>query len=103
VIANTLIAEMGSSMLVRNAMMVVFLMEMVAHHSVKASVETEELMEENNVITDIPLTTKDFPMDVDLDVSLISVETELEILVKLVITEPQTLMLTEMLAEATVF
>jgi len=79
------------------------LMEMVAHHSVKASVETEELMEENNVITEIPLTTKDFPMDVDLDVSLISVETELEILVKLVITEPQTLMLTEMLAEATVF
>jgi hypothetical protein len=67
--AGTLSVEMVSWTPARNAMMEVTSTEMDVLHSVKASAVMELLTVERNVTKELLSTTKDFPTDVDPDVS----------------------------------
>jgi len=95
-------AVMESSILVKIVMMETKTMVMVAHLTVSANVEMEKSILENNVIREPLLTTKDWLMDADLDVSTTIVEMLSRTQMNNAILELPTLTQLEMLAVLTV-
>lgn len=97
----SLTVEIELSTPVRNVMMEINNMEMVAHLSVLPNAVTEKLMEENNAILDQLLTTKSLPTDADLVVLTSTVVMLSKIPMNNAITELPTLILLDLPAEPT--